>query len=253
MSSANHAQPNNPPAIRTDELCRHYRMGETLIRAVDGVTLEVGAGEFVALLGSSGSGKSSVLNLIAGLDRPTSGKVMVHDRNLAELSREELARYRLHTVGMVFQSFNLIPTMNLIENVELPMRFAEIERGKRDSLAREALRRVGLKTRMNHRPNELSGGEQQRAALARALINRPQLLLADEPTGNLDSHTGTEILNLVGEFNQQLGMTVVMVTHERALAERYARRLIFLADGKLVGDDRNPVFVSSGRADEQRR
>jgi putative ABC transport system ATP-binding protein len=253
MSSANHAQPNHPPAIRTDELCRHYRMGETLIRAVDGVTLEVGAGEFVALLGSSGSGKSSVLNLIAGLDRPTSGKVMVHDRNLAELSREELARYRLHTVGMVFQSFNLIPTMNLIENVELPMRFAEIERGKRDSLAREALRRVGLKTRMNHRPNELSGGEQQRAALARALINRPQLLLADEPTGNLDSHTGTEILDLVGEFNQQLGMTVVMVTHERALAERYARRLIFLADGKLVGDDRNPALVSSGRADEQRR
>jgi ABC-type lipoprotein export system ATPase subunit len=252
MSSANHAQPNNPPAIRTDELCRHYRMGETVIRAVEGVTLEVGAGEFVALLGSSGSGKSSVLNLIAGLDRPTSGKVMVHDRNLAELSREELARYRLHTVGMVFQSFNLIPTMNLVENVELPMRFAEIERGKRDSLAREALRRVGLKTRMNHRPNELSGGEQQRAALARALINRPQLLLADEPTGNLDSHTGTEILNLVGEFNQQLGMTVVMVTHERALAERYAQRLIFLADGKLVGDDRNPALVSSERAEERR-
>jgi putative ABC transport system ATP-binding protein len=252
MSSANHAPPNNPPAIRTDELCRHYRMGETVIRAVDGVTLEVGAGEFVALLGSSGSGKSSVLNLIAGLDRPTSGKVTVHDRNLAELSREELARYRLHTVGMVFQSFNLIPTMNLVENVELPMRFAEIERGKRDNLAREALRRVGLKTRMNHRPNELSGGEQQRAALARALINRPQLLLADEPTGNLDSHTGTEILNLVGEFNQQLGMTVVMVTHERALAERYAQRLIFLADGKLVGDDRNPALVSSGRAEERR-
>jgi putative ABC transport system ATP-binding protein len=252
MSSANHAQPNNPPAIRTDELCRHYRMGETVIRAVDGVTLEVGAGEFVALLGSSGSGKSSVLNLIAGLDRPTSGKVMVHDRNLAELSREELARYRLLTVGMVFQSFNLIPTMNLVENVELPMRFAEIERGKRDSLAREALRRVGLKTRMNHRPNELSGGEQQRAALARALINRPQLLLADEPTGNLDSHTGTEILNLVGEFNQQLGMTVVMVTHERALAERYAQRLIFLADGKLVGDDRNPALVSSERAEHGR-
>ena len=146
---------------------------------------------------------------------------------------------------MVFQSFNLIPSMTLAENVELPMRFAEIERGKRDSLAREALTRVGLQSRMNHRPSELSGGEQQRAALARALINRPQLLLADEPTGNLDSHTGTEIMNMVREFNQQLGMTVVMVTHERALAERYAQRLIFLADGKLVGDEANPAFVAS--------
>ncbi|MGA8439789.1 MAG: ABC transporter ATP-binding protein [Candidatus Sulfotelmatobacter sp.] len=253
MSGANNSQPNHAPAIRVEQLCRHYRMGETVIRAVDGVTLEVRAGEFVALLGSSGSGKSSVLNLIAGLDRPTSGNVIVHDRNLAALSREELARYRLHTVGMVFQSFNLIPTMNVAENVELPMRFAEIERGKRDSLAREALSRVGLKTRMNHRPNELSGGEQQRAALARALINRPQLLLADEPTGNLDSHTGTEILNMVREFNQQLGMTVVMVTHERALAERYAQRLIFLADGKLVSDDGNPAFISSQRPEQQRR
>jgi len=252
MSSASNSQQNQIPAIRAEHLCRHYRMGETVIRAVDGVTLEVRAGEFVALLGSSGSGKSSVLNLIAGLDRPTFGKVIVHDRNLAQLSREELARYRLHTVGMVFQSFNLIPTMNVVENVELPMRFAEIERGRRDSLAREALARVGLQTRMNHRPSELSGGEQQRAALARALINRPQLLLADEPTGNLDSHTGTEIMNMVREFNQQLGMTVVMVTHERALSERYAERLIFLADGKLVSGDANPAFASSGRTEQQR-
>jgi len=226
-------------AIHAEQLCRYYRMGEAVIRAVDGVTLTVRAGEFVALLGSSGSGKSSVLNLVAGLDRPTSGSVTVHERDLAQLSREELAGYRLHTVGMVFQSFNLIASMTLAENVELPMRFAEVDRGKRDSLAREALARVGLQGRMNHRPSELSGGEQQRAALARALINRPQLLLADEPTGNLDSHTGTEILNMVRDFNQQLGMTVVMVTHERALAERYAQRLIFLADGKLVGDESN--------------
>src|SRR5208283_4708977 len=240
-------------AIRTEQLCRHYRMGDAVIRAVDGVDLAIRAGEFVALLGSSGSGKSSVLNLIAGLDRPTSGSVIVHDRNLAQLSREELAHYRLHTVGMVFQSFNLIPTMNVIENVELPMRFAEIERGKRDALAREALARVGLQTRMNHRPSELSGGEQQRAALARALINRPQLLLADEPTGNLDSHTGTEIMNMVRDFNQQLGMTIVMVTHERALAERYAQRLIFLADGKLVSDDANPAFVLGGRTEPKRQ
>jgi ABC-type lipoprotein export system ATPase subunit len=232
---------SNSFAIQTENLCRHYRMGETVIRAVDGVSLDVRAGEFVALLGSSGSGKSSVLNLIAGLDRPTSGRVIVQGRNLAQLSRPELSGYRLHTVGMVFQSFNLIASMTLAENVELPLRFAEVDRGKRDGLAREALTRVGLQARMNHRPSELSGGEQQRAALARALINRPQLLLADEPTGNLDSHTGTEIMNLIRDFNGQLGMTVVMVTHERALAERYAGRMIFLADGKMIGDESNAL------------
>jgi ABC-type lipoprotein export system ATPase subunit len=258
MSSADKSpQKNTPaidaPAIRAEQLCRHYRMGETLIRAVDGLTLSVRAGEFVALLGSSGSGKSSVLNLIAGLDRPTSGNVVVNERDLAQLSREDLAHYRLHTVGMVFQSFNLIASMTLAENVELPMRFAEVDRSKRDSMAREALARVGLQARMNHRPSELSGGEQQRAALARALINRPHLLLADEPTGNLDSHTGTEILNMVLEFNQQLGMTVVMVTHERALAERYAQRLIFLADGKLVGDESNSTAAATSRAGGERR
>jgi ABC-type lipoprotein export system ATPase subunit len=251
MTAAVRNAPHNV-AIRTQDLCRHYRMGETLIRAVDGVSLEVRAGEFVALLGTSGSGKSSVLNLLAGLDRPTSGNVIVQDRNLAQLSREELAKYRLHVVGMVFQSFNLIASMSLAENIELPLRFAEVDRDKREGLVREALKRVGLRARMNHRPSELSGGEQQRAALARALINRPQLLLADEPTGNLDSHTGTEIMDLVREFNQQLGMTVVMVTHERALAERYAGRMIFLADGKLVDDVPNdrrsvPVATAIGR------
>jgi ABC-type lipoprotein export system ATPase subunit len=234
-------------AIRSENLSRHYRMGETLIRAVDGVSLEVRAGEFVALLGSSGSGKSSMLNLIAGLDRPTSGSVIVQDRDLAKLSREELAKYRLHIVGMVFQSFNLIASMTVAENVELPLRFAEVERGRRETLAREVLERVGLHARMDHRPSELSGGEQQRAALARALINRPQLLLADEPTGNLDSRTGMEIMNLVQSFNRELGMTVVMVTHERGLAERYAQRMIFLADGKLVADQANStVTLDSG-------
>ncbi len=225
--------------IRSESVCRHYRMGETVIRAVDGISLEVRPGEFLALLGSSGSGKSSLLNLIAGLDRPTSGSVVVQDRDLAQLSREELAKYRLHIVGMVFQSFNLIPSMTLLENVELPLRFAEVDRGERDSLSRSALERVGLKARLHHRPSELSGGEQQRAALARALINKPKLLLADEPTGNLDSHTGTEIMDMLRDFNRELGMTVVMVTHERALAERYAQRMVFLADGKLVDDRPN--------------
>jgi putative ABC transport system ATP-binding protein len=209
-------------------------MGDALIRAVDGVSFEIASGQFVALLGSSGSGKSSLLNLIAGLDRPTSGAVIVQGKNLAELSRQDLAKHRLHTVGMVFQSFNLIPTMTLLENVELPLRFAEVDRGQRSQLALKALERVGLAARVGHRPTELSGGEQQRASLARALINRPQLLLADEPTGNLDSKNGTEIMNFIREFNQTLGMTVIMVTHERALAERYVQRMVFLADGKLV-------------------
>src|SRR6204780_1742682 len=230
------ASASGSTAIHAEALCRHYRMGETVIRAVDGVSFQVGAGDFVALLGASGSGKSSLLNLIAGLDRPTSGAVVVQGRDLAGLSRAELAKHRLHTVGMVFQSFNLIPSMTLMENVELPMRFAEVDRGQRDRLAREALDRVGLTARMAHRPSELSGGEQQRASLARALINRPQLLLADEPTGNLDSRTGTEIMELIHSFNQSLGMTVLMVTHEQALAEKYAGRMLHLADGKLVND-----------------
>ena len=238
--------PPTRPAVQADQLCRHYRMGETLIRAVDEVTLQIENGEFVALLGPSGSGKSSLLSLIAGLDRPTSGRIRVQERDLAGLSRTDLASYRLHTVGMVFQSFNLIPSMTLVENVELPLRFAEIDRGERERRATEALDRVGLTARLRHRPVELSGGEQQRAALARALINHPQVLLADEPTGNLDSHTGTEIMTLIREFNESLAMTVVMVTHERALAEQYSGRMIFLADGKLVADEQNSALARRG-------
>ena len=237
----------NSIAIRIENLSRHYPMGDALIRAVDGISMQIASGEFVALLGTSGSVKSSLLNLIAGLDHPTSGTVVVKENDLAKFSREELAKYRLHTVGMVFQSFNLIPSMTLFENVELPLRFAEVDRGKRESLARQALDRVGLTPRLRHRPTELSGGEQQRASLARALINQPQLLLADEPTGNLDSQTGTEIMNFIREFNQTLGMTIIMVTHERALAERYASRMIFLADGKLVGDQANVIAATAER------
>ena len=215
-------------------------MGSAIIRAVDGVNLDVASGEFVALLGASGSGKSSLLNLIAGLDSPTSGSVIVGGRNLAGLSRDQLAEYRRHTVGMVFQSFNLVPAMTVFENVELPLRFAEVERSKRGALVTTALERVGLSGRLRHRPVELSGGEQQRVALARALINQPGILLADEPTGNLDSHTGTEVMELMRNLNESLPMTVVLVTHERDLAEKYADRLISLADGKIAADHVNP-------------
>lgn len=220
-------------AVHTVDVTRHYKMGASTIRAVDGVNLTVAVGEFVALLGSSGSGKSTLLNLIAGLDRPTSGAINVLGRDLAKLNSEALARYRRETVGMIFQSFNLIPTMKLEENVELPLRFAEVDRAERAARVQQALEHVGLVKRIGHRPPELSGGEQQRVAIARALVNRPSLLLADEPTGNLDSRTGQEIMSLIRDLNRSLGMTVIMVTHERALSDQYAQRAIHLADGKV--------------------
>jgi len=223
-------------SVRAERVSRHYEMGAVVIRAVNDVTLEVRAGEFVALLGSSGSGKSTLLNLMAGLDRPTGGAIFANGRNLSELNSLELARYRSKTVGMVFQSFNLLPRMTLEENVELPLRLAEVDRGERGKRVQEALERVKLEKRLSHRPSELSGGEQQRAALARALVNRPTLLFADEPTGNLDSATGESILLLLKEIQQNLGMTIVMVTHERPLAERFANRIVALADGKLLSD-----------------
>jgi putative ABC transport system ATP-binding protein len=223
----------NSIAIRTDHVARHYHMGDATVRAVDDVSLEIRAGEFVALLGSSGSGKSTLLNLIAGLDRPTSGAIFAQARNLAEMTPEELARHRSHTVGIVFQAFNLLPRMTLEENVELPLRLAEVDREERQSRVREAIERVRLTARLSHRPSELSGGEQQRTALARALVNRPSILLADEPTGNLDSATGDEIMNLLREINAS-GMTIVMVTHEQPRAERYAHRMIHMKDGKVV-------------------
>ena len=226
-------------------------MGNALIRAVSGITLDIANGEFVALLGASGSVKSTLLNLIAGLDRPTSGSMAVNGRELAQMSAEELARYRRHTVGMVFQAFNLIPTMTLLENVALPMRFAEVDRGERAARAQQALERVGLSARVTHRPVELSGGEQQRASIARALVNRPSLLLADEPTGNLDSRTGEEIMNYLRECHDSQGLTVLLVTHERPLADRYAQRVLTLADGGLVDDTRVPATAAQVQRGER--
>ena len=221
-------------AIQLDRVSRHYTMGETSVRAVNELSLSVANNEFLALLGSSGSGKSTLLNLIAGLDRPTSGSIFAHGQNIASLSPLDLARYRRNTIGMIFQSFNLLPRMTLEENVELPLRLAEVDRAERPARVREALERVRLTHRLGHRPTELSGGEQQRVAIARALVNRPKILLADEPTGNLDSATGEAILTLLRELQSQLGMTIVMVTHERPLAEAFADRLAIMGDGKLL-------------------
>ena len=232
MSEATATAPES--SIRVEALSRHYRMGPEVIHAVEDVSLEIAGGEFAALLGQSGSGKSTLLHLIAGLDRPTAGAIRVAGRELTALASEELARYRRHIVGMVFQSFNLIPSLPVYENVELPLRLAEVTRDERRTRVEEALDQVGLTGRSHHRPTQLSGGEQQRVALARALVNRPSVLLADEPTGNLDSRTGEQIMRLIEHCNHALKMTVLLVTHERDLAERFARRMIFMADGKVT-------------------
>jgi len=226
--------PTADPAIQLDRVSRHYAMGETSVRAVNELSLSVPHNEFLALLGSSGSGKSTLLNLIAGLDRPTSGSIFAHGQNIASLSPLDLARYRRNTIGMIFQSFNLLPRMTLEENIELPLRLAEVDRAERPARVREALERVRLTHRLGHRPTQLSGGEQQRVAIARALVNRPKILLADEPTGNLDSATGEAILTLLRELRTHLGMTIVMVTHERPLAEQFADRLAIMGDGRLI-------------------
>jgi putative ABC transport system ATP-binding protein len=230
---------NNGAAVRAERVAKHYKMGETLVRAVDDVSIEVAAGEFVALLGSSGSGKSTMMNLIAGLDRPTAGAIFAQGRNLAEMSSAELAKHRSRTIGIVFQAFNLLPRMTLAENVELPLRLAEVDRQERAGRVNEAIERVHLTGRAAHRPTELSGGEQQRVALARALVNKPAILLADEPTGNLDSKTGDEIMDLLTEINRS-GVTILMVTHEQPRAERFAHRMIVMKDGKVVSDGGRP-------------
>jgi putative ABC transport system ATP-binding protein len=222
--------------LRTEGLKKHYRMGETTVRALDGVSVTVSEGEFVALIGTSGSGKSTLLNLIAGLDRPTEGSLRVFDRDLAQMSSMELSLHRRKNVGIIFQSFNLVSTMTAAENVALAMTFAEVPRGEREARASALLESVGLGGRQRHRPREMSGGEQQRVAIARALSNTPQMLLADEPTGNLDSRTSREIMELLKMLNTRDGKTVIMVTHDPSLAERYAHRTLTMLDGQVIAE-----------------
>jgi putative ABC transport system ATP-binding protein len=220
--------------LETIELQKHYRMGQTVVRALDGVSLSIEQGQFLGLLGTSGSGKSTLLNLIGGLDRPTAGALRVFGRDLAGMSREELSLHRRKNVGMIFQSFNLIPTMPAVENVALAMMFAGVARVERDRRALELLRAVGLADRRAHKPPELSGGEQQRVAIARALANNPDILLADEPTGNLDSHTAHEILDLLKQLNEVQKKTIIVVTHDALLAGNYAHRTVTLLDGRVI-------------------
>ena len=221
-------------ALDARDLTRHYRMGESVVRALDGVSLSANEGEFLAVLGTSGSGKSTLLNLVAGLDQATSGSLCVFGDDLAKMSRAELSLHRRRTVGVIFQSFNLISTMTAADNVALSMMFAGVPRRERDREAGGLLESVGLGGRQSHRPRELSGGEQQRVAIARALANKPRMLLADEPTGNLDSKTSAGIMSLLKELNERDGKTVIMVTHDATLAARYAHRSIAMLDGAVV-------------------
>jgi putative ABC transport system ATP-binding protein len=221
------------PILEAKDVTREYQMGSEEVRALAGVSVAIEPGEFVAILGTSGSGKSTLLNLFGGLDRPTSGEIHFKGQSLAPLSSREMSRYRLRSIGMIFQSFNLIPTMTARQNVSLALAFAGMKKSERQEHSRVLLERVGLSARIDHRPSELSGGEQQRVSIARALANEPQVLLADEPTGNLDSARAAELLELLKTM-QRDGKTIVMVTHDHELAHRFADRIIKLKDGKLA-------------------
>jgi putative ABC transport system ATP-binding protein len=218
--------------VRTVNLSRRYEMGDAFVDALRGVDLTVARGEFVALVGPSGSGKSTVLNLIGGLDRPTEGQVWINGTELSASDERTLTQHRRQHVGFVFQSFNLLPRLTAEENVALPLMFSDVSEKERRVRARTLLERVGLGHRLDHRPTQLSGGEQQRVAIARALVGEPALLLADEPTGNLDTTTGAEIMALLKKLNQEGGLTLLVVTHDAEVAA-FADRVVKLIDGRV--------------------
>jgi putative ABC transport system ATP-binding protein len=222
------------PVIELQEIVKVYQMGETQVHALEGVSLKVCPGEMLAIMGPSGSGKSTLMNILGCLDQPTSGSYMLAGEDVARLNDDRLAEIRGRRIGFVFQSFNLLPRTDAIQNVELPLLYAGVR--ERRSRARAALDAVGLGDRMHHRPSELSGGQQQRVAIARALVNDPAIILADEPTGNLDSKAGAEIMGIFQQLNEEKGITILLVTHEPDIAE-HTRRIVHLYDGKIVRDE----------------
>ena len=220
--------------IRVENLIKVYNTGSISLTALKEINLEVNEKEFVAVMGTSGSGKSTLMNILGCLDRPTSGKYFLEDRNIAELDDDSLAEIRNKKIGFVFQSFNLLPKLTALKNVEVPMIYAKVPPGVRTQRAMEALTKVGLQDRVNHRPNELSGGQKQRVAIARSLVNNPAIILADEPTGNLDSASGDEIMGIFQKLNDE-GVTVIMVTHEADIAKCTKRNILF-KDGTIIAD-----------------
>lgn len=220
--------------IRIEGLSKHYKIGDEIIKALNGVDLTIGKNEYVALMGPSGSGKSTIMNIIGCLDTPTSGRYFLNGPDVAKLSDNELAEIRNKEIGFVFQTFNLLPRYSALDNVALPLVYSGIPREERQRRAKEALESVGLADRMHHKPNELSGGQRQRVAVARALVNRPSIILADEPTGNLDTKTSHEIMGLFDQIHTA-GNTIVIVTHEEDIA-RMARRIVRMRDGKIESD-----------------
>ncbi|HEY6950939.1 MAG TPA: ABC transporter ATP-binding protein [Bacteroidota bacterium] len=219
--------------LRTTELSRYYRRGPQTVRALDGVSIDVGRGEFLSIVGSSGSGKTTLLNLLAGLDTPTSGSVNFNEIPLTAMSRRELAAYRAHKVGMIFQSFNLISHYTALQNVEAALLFNGTSPRERRRCASEILERLGLGDRLTHRPSDLSGGEQQRVAVARAVVKSPEILFADEPTGNLDLENAQQIASLLTSLNRA-GLTIVLVTHNLEMAHQYTRRIIRMQYGRVI-------------------
>jgi ABC-type lipoprotein export system ATPase subunit/ABC-type antimicrobial peptide transport system permease subunit len=219
-------------AIKLVDICRQYHLGSTVVNALNNINLEINQGEFIALVGPSGSGKSTLLNLLGGLDRPTSGEIIVHENSLQQATEKELTAHRRYNVGFVFQSFNLLPTLTALENVALPLMLSGVGLTERSERAGELLKRVGLGHRLDHRPTEMSGGEQQRAAIARALVNNPKFVLADELTGNLDTSTGADVMSLLRELNTERGVTLIIVTHNPEVAA-YADRIVHLRDGEI--------------------
>ncbi|CAG0972534.1 sulfonate transport system ATP-binding protein [Anaerolineales bacterium] len=223
------------PLIQVTDLKRHYQMGGTVVRALDGVSLEIQPHTFTIVMGPSGSGKSSLLYLLGGLDRSTSGEISIGGERLDQMDENALALFRRRTMGFIFQSYNLITSMNALENVAFPMQFTGILPAERNKRARQLLEQVGLSDRSHHKPSELSGGQQQRVAVARALVNNPSLILADEPTGNLDTASGVTIMQLLSELHRS-GRTVLVVTHDPRMT-RFATHKIFLLDGHVVDED----------------
>jgi len=225
----------NTPLVEVRDVRKNYQLGETEVHALRGVSLSIHAGDFVAIMGASGSGKSTFMNILGCLDKPTSGKYLLEGTDVSALAKKELARIRNQKIGFVFQGFNLLGRTTALENTELPMLYSKTNKNERERRAREALLQVGLGDRAGHFPSQLSGGQQQRVAIARALVNRPRMLLADEPTGNLDSRTSVEVMEIFQKLNAD-GLTIILVTHEPDIAQ-FAKREIVFRDGQIKRDD----------------